>query len=322
MTRASALALTALTCTLAVAARASERRLVEGIVVRVNDRILTTADMRKRAVERAAENGVPVPAEAYPQLVSEAADDLCLLERAGELKLEVGSDEVSAAVQQLRDQNHVEDQATFEQMLRGMGLTLDQLRARIKDSIMINRVLSRELGNLPITEAELRQRFAREQDDYRIPERVHLEHLVLPVTVEKGDDERKMAAARRLVAAARAGGSFLTLVQDEAKASSGTGGDLGLIAVTDLRPEVREAVASLKPGEISEPFSSAAGVHVVRLVERMPPAVKPFEEVASELRQKELTERYRDRLRGVVDELKKRYVVEVHPELFAPPKAR
>jgi len=90
------------------------------------------------------------------------------------------------------------------------------------------------------------------------------------------------------------------------------------VAVNDLRPEVREAVANLKPGAISDPFVSSAGVHVVRLLERIPPGFKPFSEVSDDLRQREMAERYRKKMHSVVDDLKKRYVVEVHPELFTP----
>ena len=302
------------------AAFAGPRGLVEGIVVRVNDRILTTEDIRQRAGERAAESGLPFPAEAYPDLVQEAADELCMLERAGELKLEVSNEEVNAAVRQLREQNKVPDDATFEKTLRGMGLTLENLKARVRDNILVQRLLRREVGDLPLTEEELRQRFAREKDKFMIGERAHLEHLVVAVASDGSDLEAKLAAARRVVAAARASGDFKALVQREVDAGHASGGDLGTVVVTDLRPEVRDAVGKLKPGEISDPFTSSAGVHVIRLVERIPPTLRPFEEVENELRQRELDERYRAHLSAVVSELKKRYIVELHPELMATTK--
>ncbi len=296
---------------------AATPQVVEGIVVRVNDRILTTTDMRQRAAERAAETGIPVPPDAYPELVQEAADELCILERAAELKLEVSNEEVNAAVKQLRDRNNVSDDATFGKMLQGMGLTLEDLRARVRNNILIQRLLQREVGELPITEEELRQRYNQEKNTFMIGERVHLEHIVLPILGDGSDVESKLAAARRLVAAARATGEFLTLVKQEVVTGHGSGGDLGTLLLTDLRPEVREAGAKLKPGDISEPFRSSAGVHVIRLVERIPPTVKPFEQVEKELRERELETRYKDHLASVVGELKKRYIVETHPELMA-----
>jgi parvulin-like peptidyl-prolyl isomerase len=305
---------------LGTAASAADRVFVEGIVVRVNDRVLTTADIRQRISERSGETGKPVPITAYPDLIQEAADELCMLERVAELKLEISNEEVTAAVQQVRESNHIPDDAAFEQMLKSMGMTMDTLKARLRDTLLIQRLLRRELGDLPLTEEELRQRYQKEKDQFMIGERVHLEHYLLSVSADRSDLEAKLAAARRLVAAARASGDFLGLVQQEVKAGHGTGGDLGLVLVADLRPEVRGVVDKLKPGEVADPFVTSNGVQTGRLVKRIPPTVKPFEEVEDELRRKEMDERYRAHLAAVVTELKKRYLVETHPELMVPAK--
>ena len=297
-----------------------ERRLVEGIVVRVNDRILTTADIRQRAAERQSQTGKAVTPDQYPEFVQEAADEVCMLERAEELKLEVSSEELNGAISDLKQQNHVPDDAAFEAALRDMGMTLDVLRSRIHDNILVNRLLRKEVGDLPITQEELRQRYEKEKDQFMIGERVHLEHIVFTVGAEPGDADAALAEARRLVAAARAGADFTALVQQEVKAGRGTGGDLGTVLATDMRPEVRDVVAKLKPGEICDPFTTSAGVHVGRLIERIPPQARPFAEVEDDLRQRELSERYRTHLTSVVSELKKRYVVEVHPELMTAPR--
>jgi peptidyl-prolyl cis-trans isomerase SurA len=310
----------ALLMILAIPASAADRTFVEGIVVRVNDRILTTADFRQRISERSTEAGKPVPVAAYPDLIQEAADELCMLERVAELKLEISNEELNAAIQQVRETNHVPDDAAFEQTLKGMGMTVDSLRARLRDTILIQKLLRRELGDLPLTEEELRERYQNDKAQFMIGERVHLEHYLLTVAADRSDLEAKLASVRRLVAAARAGGDFLTLVQEEVKRERGTGGDLGIVLVADLRPEFREVVDKLKPGEVSDPFVTSNGVHAGRLVQRIPPTLKPFEEVQDELRRKEMDERYRAHLASVVTELKKRYLVETHPDLLGPAK--
>ena len=312
------LSLFAVATAAAALAVAAERQLIEGIVVRVNDRILTVADMRKRLAERVAETGAAPTPELYATLVRDAADDLCVLERAIELKIEIEEQEISDQIAGLREQNKIESDQQFEETLRGMGLTVDGLRARLREQMLISRVLSREVGNVPVTDEELRQRYSREQESYRVPEQVHLEHLVFPIGLQEGDAARTLARAQQLVAAVRSGRDFGAVLKEETERGAASGGDLGTVAVPDLRSEVRDAVAALKPGEVADPFRTSAGVHVVRLVERIPAGTKPFAEVAADLRQREMADRYRNKMRGVVDDLKKRYVVEVHPERFTP----
>lgn len=302
--------------TCAAAFAADKPRLVEGIVVRVNDRIVTTEDVRKRAAEKAAETGHAVPADVYPDLIQDVANELCLLERATELKVEVNNEEVENEIKRVKEQNHITDQDSFDKALRTWSMTLDQLKTRIHDSILINRLLFKEVGDTPITEEELKQRYAKEQDLYRIGERVHLQHIVFPAGSEADSQQKVVAGARRLAAAARASNDFVQLVQHEVQAGNASGGDLGVVLITDLRPEVRDAVANLKAGEISDPFLSSAGIHVARVAERIPPSLKPFQDVVEELRQREMADRYRAHLASVVEGLKKRYVVEVHPELM------
>lgn len=297
---------------------AGERVLVEGIVVRVNDRILTTRDVALRIGERAGELGRPLTADDLQALLRELTEDVCLIERAHELKIEADDQEVESAIARLREQNQVQDDRAFEESLRTMGMTRDQLRARIRDNIVMNRLLSREVKRPAVTEEELKRRYQSERERYRVPERVHLEHIIFTVGSESGDEERVLAAARRLAAAARTTGDFLSLVKAEVETGKATGGDLGLVAVPDLRREVAAVVAGLAPGEISEPFRSGAGVHVVRLRARVDAAVKPFPEVAEELRARE-EERYRSHITEIVEGLRKRYVVEVHPELVTLP---
>jgi peptidyl-prolyl cis-trans isomerase SurA len=294
----------------------SRGRLVEGIVARVNDRIITTEDMRERLRERAAETGAPVPPDAIPDAIQEAADELVLIERAAELKLEVDEKQVDASVAEIKAANHITSEAAFQEQLARMGLTLSQLRERLRQTALIQEVLTKELGAFNITDEELRQRYEREKDRYLKPATTHLEHIVYTVAEDGSNRAAVIDRAARLVAAARAGDDFPSLVKADVAAGGASGGDLGSLALEDLRSEVRSAAEKLAPGQVSDPFESPAGIHVIRVVSRAPATPEPFEAVKAELRQREAAERYRSRLKGVVDELKKRYLVEVHPEIF------
>jgi len=298
-----------------VAAAGSNRQVVEGIAVRVNDRILTVSEVRQRITEMSPEGLASLAPDQLASFLNELGDEMCLLERAAELRIELTSDEVTQAVRQLREENQITDDQEFEAMVRASGMTMERLRQRIRESMLINYVMSREVGNIPITEEELRQRYERDRERFRTPEKVHLYHLIFNLNVDRSDLDTRQAEARRLAVAARAGGDFLALVEEEISRGGSSGGDLGMIAISDLRSEVAEAVSAIQTGEISEPFTSPAGVHLVKVVERVPSSFQSFRDVVETVREQELADRYRGRLEGVVERLKRRYVVEVFPEL-------
>ncbi|MGQ9751912.1 MAG: peptidylprolyl isomerase [Thermoanaerobaculaceae bacterium] len=297
----------------------AERKLVEAIVIRVNERILTVSDLKRRAVERAAETGQLLTPEEIPQFIEEAADELCLLERASELKIEVDRADVDAAVAQLKEQNRIADDKAFDELLASLKISRWQLEERLKATITINRTLQKEVGQLPITEEELKATYEKEKERFVVPEKVHLEHVLFPLSSDHTNAPAQEERAKRFVAALRSGADFGDLLTQETRLGDASGGDLGEISTPDLRDDVAKEVLHLQPGQVSDPILTSAGFLVVRVVNRIPASYKPFSEVVAQLRNEETDRRYRQRLRSVVDNLKKRYVVEIHPEYFTIP---
>jgi len=58
---------------------------------------------------------------------------------------------------------------------------------------------------------------------------------------------------------------------------------MGWVAEQNLIPELRDAVASLKKGDVVGPIKTAAGWHVVRLDDLKEKSVRPFAEVRDQI---------------------------------------
>jgi peptidyl-prolyl cis-trans isomerase SurA len=67
-----------------------------------------------------------------------------------------------------------------------------------------------------------------------------------------------------------AGADFAELAKShsEDRASAVNGGDLGWVSPGQMVPQFENAMNSLKPGEVSEPFQSQFGWHIVQVLER------------------------------------------------------
>lgn len=81
------------------------------------------------------------------------------------------------------------------------------------------------------------------------------------------DPRARLAELRQRVAA---GADFAELARahSEHQATAPDGGDLGWVGPGDMPPAFREVVAGLQPGQLSEPFRSPMGWHLVALVEQ------------------------------------------------------
>jgi parvulin-like peptidyl-prolyl isomerase len=78
-----------------------------------------------------------------------------------------------------------------------------------------------------------------------------------------------------------------------------------------LGPTATRRALELAPGEVSDPLRSATGYHVLRLVDRAPGRVPPFEEIEAEVRAEERRRAGDRALREYLDELRERADVRV-----------
>lgn len=85
--------------------------------------------------------------------------------------------------------------------------------------------------------------------------------------------------------------------------SASKGGDLGWVSKGSFVEEFETVVDRLEINQLSKPFRSSFGFHIVQLLERKPARLLPFEEVKSEIEDSIRTNKARRRLANQVDKL-------------------
>jgi peptidyl-prolyl cis-trans isomerase SurA len=121
-------------------------------------------------------------------------------------------------------------------------------------------------------------------------------HILLRSTAQMNEVQarEKLTDIRRRVQAGQA--DFATLARENSQdGSAAQGGDLGWASPGQFVPEFEAVIDSLQPNQISEPFVSRFGMHVIELQERrtVPLGLKEQREVIrSQLREKKLDTAY------------------------------
>jgi peptidyl-prolyl cis-trans isomerase D len=153
-------------------------------------------------------------------------------------------------------------------------------------------------ASLTISDKQLHDAYAASMDNFRMPERVHVRHILLK-TVDKSDAEKKqlLSKAQDILKQLKGGADFAELAKKDSQdtGSAEKGGDLGWIVRDQTLPEFNKAVFTLKPKELSEVVTTSVGYHIIQVLEREPARVKPFDEVkdslAADLKKQGLTEK-------------------------------
>jgi peptidyl-prolyl cis-trans isomerase D len=142
-----------------------------------------------------------------------------------------------------------------------------------------------------VPERDLRRAYDEQRDRFRIPERVHVLHILIKTT---GKPDKELPALRKrmddLLKQVKSGADFAALARknSEDTASAVKGGDIGWITRGQTVPEFEKAAFSLKPGQTSDIITTTYGFHILRVEQKEAAHLRTFEEVRGDL-QKELT---------------------------------
>jgi peptidyl-prolyl cis-trans isomerase D len=139
-----------------------------------------------------------------------------------------------------------------------------------------------------ISDADTRQRYEQQKAQYGTPERRTVQQIVFP-----SQAEAETAAAR-----IKEGATFDAVAAERGVPPQDL--ELGTFTKTEmLDPAVAEAAFSLEQGAVSSPIAGRFGPVLVRVTQIQPEAVRPFEEVAAEIRQ----ELARSRAQGEIESI-------------------
>ncbi len=140
-----------------------------------------------------------------------------------------------------------------------------------------------------VTDTEIQDYYGSHQTEFEQPERLHLQHILFTVPADADDAKRNeiKAKAAAVLTPARTGGTqeFAELAKknSEDQLSVENGGDLGTVARGALEPPLEEAAFKLGVGEVSDPVQGSRGIHLIRLVEKLPGGTQPLAEVRDQI---------------------------------------
>jgi parvulin-like peptidyl-prolyl isomerase len=317
----------ALLAVMLFAAGASAAELVEGIVIRVGDRIITRTQYERRLLDRFKEieqTSQPervneLKEDARKNLVNELISELLIKDRADRLAITVTDSDVKEAINRLKQQYNITTDEQFDASLAQSGLTRADMEARLRDTLITNKVFARELrGREDATDAELRERYNREKERYRLPERAHLrEVVVLRPEKESQVAEARQRAADIAAAARQPGTDFANLAKTMSE--SGTrdkGGELGEIARGDLVPELDKEVFNAQSGAILGPIETKSAWHIMKVEQRLPSEVPAFESIKDKLRRDASEETFQRDYKAYIETLRKDAFIQINEDMI------
>ncbi len=296
--------------------------LVEAIVVRVGDRIVTRAQYVKRLREGYAEIDQTTPPdkaaakkdELRKGLIEEFIGELLVKDRADRLGISVTEADVKEAMVRLKQQYNITTDEQFEQSLKNSGMTKADMEARLRDTLLTNKLFGHELrGREDLTDKELRERYDREKETYRLPERARLRAIIVTRPDDPAAAARMTERVQQIADDAKAAPDFAKFAASVPEnAMKERGGDMGDVARGELLPDLDKAVFNSNSGAIIGPIATKSGWHIIKVEQRLPSEVPAFESVKDKLRKDVSDEAYQRDYKAYIDRLRKDAFIQIN----------
>ncbi len=171
---------------------------------------------------------------------------------------------------------------------------------------------------IDVTDEEMREWFDANRETgegFVEPEKVHARHLFLS-TVETDDETREelIVDLHRQITEKENTFDDLTKTYSDDPRTKHRGGDLSWFAKDRVPQDFGEFVFAMKPGDISEPFKSAIGWHIVEVLDKQPERPLEFHEIADEVRHHLENQRTVDTIKVLMKKLRTVANIKLFPE--------
>jgi peptidyl-prolyl cis-trans isomerase SurA len=293
--------------------------VVEDVIVHVNDQIISRSDVERAAQQLAQENqqANASPAEAAERqknLLRDMIDQQLLLSRAKELGLNVDA-EVIRRLDDIRKQNHMDTMEDLEKAARSQGVSFEDFKAQIRNSILTQQVVRDEVGRrLQMTQGQEQAYYDAHKQDFAQPEQIKLSEILIPTSADASDAAIAQAKAKadEVAAKLKAGEKFEDLAKTNSSGQTASqGGDLGLYKRGALAKVLEDQTFDLKAGESTPPIRTRQGFVILKVTDHIPAGIPALKNVEPQIQEAMYSEQMQPALRAYLTKLREEAYIDI-----------
>ncbi len=278
--------------------------VVDKVVAVINDEVITLSELEEETAVLFQSITKEHPDAPIQDALEEARklslngmiEQRLIKQKAEKYKVIVTDEDIDTAYERMRNGMGLSP-TEFRQKLVKSGMTEDSYRKKLKSQILQSRLLSYDVRSKIVVTEEMILDYYDEHYTSRVAEGSYY-LLQMGFNWPKSEDPKEVKVnkqetrdrAERVYNLVKNGQDFKSLAEKFSDLpSADDGGDLGVFTLDELAPFMRDAVATLKPGEISSIIETPAGYQFFKLLSGEENAIvvtTPFESVKEEIREK------------------------------------
>jgi parvulin-like peptidyl-prolyl isomerase len=303
---------------------AAEAKIVDRILVQVNDDIITQSDLNRKLVEYqmsleakySGEELAHLMQQAQKKALDELIEDKLMDQKAAEFGPPSDIDtRVSTNIQQIMKKNNLTTNEDLEKaLISQQGTTLREFRDIVRKSIMREDLVDSYVrSRISLLAQEIDKYYKDHAAEFTKPEEVTISEIDIPID---GNGQEAENRANDIYNRILKGESFAVLASQYSKGlTANKGGVTPTIQLLKLNSETVKAIADLKTGDISKPQKLKDMYVIYRMDLRQPAIVKPLDEIKNEIRYRLWEQKYTPEYTRFISQLKEDAYIQYFTEM-------
>ena len=329
--------LMALVCALLLPALSPADTVVEEIIARVNNQIISrteyvrSRDQLKQEVQQDPANADRAFSERQRDVLRDLIDQQLLLEKGKDLGI-TGDTELIKRLDEMRKQMNLGTMEELEKAAEAQGASYEEFKQNLRNQIITQKVIGQEVGSkLAMNKDEEKRFYEQHRAEMEQPEQVRLSEILIapktpnkPAVVPGGKPEPPTEAeneAALSVAQAKAqdlldqihkGAKFADLAKKNSDGPSAKdGGDLSYFKRGTLAKELEDQVFALKAGDTTDVIRTKQGYVILQVVEHTKAGIPPLKEVEPRIQDALYMQKLQPALRAYLSTLREQAFIDI-----------
>src|SRR6478672_10080197 len=316
--------------------------IVDEIIARVNNQIITRSDMEKAKQTNLEELKQRFPSDwqekwtrAQNDILRDLIDQQLLLARGDELGI-TGQTEVVKRLNQLRQQMNLASIDDLEAEAKKQGVSYEDFKEQIRIGAVTQQVIGQEVGGkIHISNEDIQDWYNKHQKELEGPEEVGLSEIMVSTQPAKQNVEGKdqqaadqsktlpedpakvaeaEAKANQLLDQLKKGAKFDDLAKKSSDGpTAAQGGTLGTFKRGELAKDLEEKTFSLKPGETTDVIRTRQGFIILKVTGHRAAGVPPMKDISDRIREAIYSERLEPAARAYLTKLREQAFIDIKP---------
>lgn len=325
--------------------------IVDEIIARVNDAIITRGDFEKAKEKDRSDLQQQFPGDwqskwdkQEKETLRGLIDQQLLLEKGKELGL-TGDAEVIRRLNQMRQQMNLPTMDALEEEAKKQGISFEDFKETIRTGVVAEQVIGREVGShlsAKITDQDVKDFYEKHQKELEGAEEVSLSEILVstqpakpatedkpenkdkdekkpdqaaqPVVEDPADVEKAEAKAKALLEQLRKGAKFEDLAKQQSNGpTAAEGGRLGTFKRGELAKDFEDKTFSLKAGEYTDVIRTKQGFIILKVNAHRAGGVPPLKDVEENIKQAIYSQRLEPAAREYLTKLREQAYIEIKP---------